>query len=79
LRPPDRRGAEGHDRWLGQELAHLLELVAGAGEADLEPVDLAEPAALVRLVDAVLQVGDDGLQAGLLEWVGCSIGQRMQA
>jgi hypothetical protein len=68
--PPDRRCAEGDYPRLGQELWHLLELVAGACKADLEPVDLAEPASLVRLVDAVLEVGDDRDQPRFLEWVG---------
>src|SRR6266545_3464953 len=68
--PPDPWCAERHHGWLGQESAHLLQLLLGGVEADLEPLDLAEPAPLVGLVEAVLQVGDDGQQAGLLEWVG---------
>src|SRR6266545_2636303 len=70
LRPPNRRGAERHDGWLGQEPAHLLELLVGAGKAGLEPVDLAEPAPLACFANAVLEIGDDHQQPRLLQWVG---------
>jgi hypothetical protein len=46
----------------------VLELLARGVEADLEPFDLAEPAPLVRLGDAVLEVGDDRNQPRFLGW-----------
>ena len=47
----------------------LGELVVGAGEADLEAVDLAEPAFPLRLGDAGKQVVADLFQARSLRWV----------
>src|SRR6266542_3279500 len=47
----------------------LGELVFCAGEADLEAVDLAEPAFPMRLGDAGEQVVADLLQARSLRWV----------
>jgi hypothetical protein len=44
----------------------LGELVLGAGEADLEALDLAEPALALGLGDPVVQVGADLLKAGPL-------------
>jgi hypothetical protein len=44
----------------------LGELVLGAGEADLEALDLAEPAFAFGLGDAVVQVVPDLLKAGPL-------------
>jgi hypothetical protein len=44
----------------------LVELVLGAGEADFEAPDLAEPAFAFGLGDAVVQVGSDLLGARLL-------------
>jgi len=44
----------------------LGELVLGAGEADLEALDLAEPAFAFGLGDAVVQVVPDLLEAGPL-------------
>jgi hypothetical protein len=44
----------------------LGELVLGAGEADLEALDLAEPAFAFGLGDAVVQVVSDFLEAGPL-------------
>ena len=41
----------------------LGEFVLGAGEADLEALDLAEPAFAFGLGDAVVQVGPDFLEA----------------
>ena len=47
----------------------LGELVVGAGEADLQPVDFAEPALAFGFGDAVVQVGADLLKPGALGWV----------
>ena len=47
----------------------LGELVVGAGEADLQSVDFAEPALAFGFGDAVVQVGADLLQPGALGWV----------
>jgi hypothetical protein len=47
----------------------LGELVAGAGEADLEAFDLAEPAFAFGFADAGKQVVADLLQADSLRWV----------
>jgi len=44
----------------------LGELVLGAGEADLEALDLAEPAFAFGLGDAVVQVDADLLQPAAL-------------
>ena len=44
----------------------LGELVLGAGEADLQPLDLAEPAFTLGLGDAVVQVGADLLEPAAL-------------
>jgi len=44
----------------------LGELVLGAGEADLETLDLAEPAFTLGFGDAVVQVGLDLLQPAAL-------------
>ena len=44
----------------------LGELVLGAGEADLETLDLAEPAFMLGFGDAVVQVGADLLQPAAL-------------
>ena len=44
----------------------LGELVLGAGEADLETLDLAEPAFTLGFGDAVVQVGADLLQPAAL-------------
>jgi hypothetical protein len=69
-RSPDPRRAERDNGWLGQIFAHLIELLPGASQAGLEPVNLAEPASLVRLRDAVLEVGDDRQQPRFLHRVG---------
>jgi hypothetical protein len=45
---------------------NLGELVLGAGEADPEPLDLAEPALALGLGDAVTQVGADLFQPAAL-------------
>ena len=47
----------------------LGELVLGAGEADLQAVDFAEPALASGFGDAVVQVGADLLEPGALGWV----------
>jgi hypothetical protein len=47
----------------------LGELVLGAGEADLQALDLAEPSLTLGLGDPVVQVDPDLLQAGALGWV----------
>jgi hypothetical protein len=44
----------------------LGELVLGAGEADLEALDLAEPTFAFGLGDAVVQVGADFLEPAAL-------------
>jgi len=44
----------------------LGELVLGAGEADLEALDLAEPALAFGLGDAVVQVDSDLLEPSAL-------------
>jgi hypothetical protein len=44
----------------------LGDLVLGAGEADLESLDLAEPAFAPGLGDAVVQVGPDFLEPSAL-------------
>jgi hypothetical protein len=44
----------------------LGELVLGVGEADLEALDLAEPAFTLGLGDAVVQVGPDLLEPAAL-------------
>jgi hypothetical protein len=54
----------------------LGELVVGAGEADLEAFDLAEPAFPLRLGDAGEQVVADLLQARSLRWLLRSPGLR---
>ena len=46
----------------------LGELVVGAGEADLQSVDFAEPALAFGFGDAVVEVAADLLQAGALRW-----------
>ena len=45
------------------------ELVVGAGEADLQAFDFAEPALALGFGDAVVQVGADLLQPVALGWV----------
>jgi hypothetical protein len=53
---------QGH--WaLKTDLTHLLELLAGPGEADLESFDFAEPAAFGGFADSLVQVGNDLSQA----------------
>jgi len=47
----------------------LGELVVGAGEADLQAFDFAEPALASGFCDAVVQVGADLLEPGALGWV----------
>jgi hypothetical protein len=47
----------------------LGELVLGAGQADLQPFDFAEPAFAFGLVDAGGEVVADLLDAGALGWV----------
>ena len=47
----------------------LGELVVGAGEADLQSLDFAEPAFAFGFGDAVVQVGADLLEPGALGWV----------
>jgi hypothetical protein len=64
-------GERGHAEVDGLVLAlqgrvDLGELVLGAGEADLEALDLAEPAFAFGLGDAVVQVVPDLLEAGPL-------------
>jgi hypothetical protein len=64
-------GERGHAEVDGLVLAlqgrvDLGELVLGAGEADLEALDLAEPAFAFGLGDAVVQVGPDLLEPGSL-------------
>ncbi|MGW2124213.1 hypothetical protein [Streptomyces sp. NPDC001758] len=49
---------------------HAGELVLGRGDGDLQPFDLAEPAALVGLGQAVAEVGDDLVEPTLLGRVG---------
>jgi hypothetical protein len=44
---------------VGGEVVELGEFLAGAGEADLQPVDLAEPALLAGFGDAGVQVVAD--------------------
>ena len=46
-------------RGFGRDLVELGEFLAGAVEADLEPVDLAEPALLAGFGDAGVQVVAD--------------------
>jgi hypothetical protein len=64
---------------VGDEGVELGELVVGAGEAELESFDLAEPAFAFGLGDAGDQVVADLLQPGPLAGSGQSIGQRTQA
>jgi hypothetical protein len=47
----------------------LGELVLGAGEADLQALDLAGPALALCLGDPVVKVGPDLLQTGTLSGV----------
>ena len=75
---PIRRGAAGNDvgergqaeldrlALTAQGRPDLGELVLGAGEADLETLDLAEPAFTLGFGDAVVQVGADLLQPAAL-------------
>jgi hypothetical protein len=59
---------QGH--WaLKTDLTHLLELLAGPGEADLESFDFAEPAVAWRFVDAFAEVLDDLDETGPLVWI----------
>jgi hypothetical protein len=44
---------------LGADLAHLGKLLVGGGEADVESVDLTQPAAVPRLAHAIVEVDDD--------------------
>ena len=77
-------GERGHAELDGLALAaqggvDLGELVLGAGEADLEALDLAEPALALGFVDAVVQVGPPlcragGAESGSAE-VACSVSQ----
>ena len=62
---PASRGLDGLVLAL-QGGADLGELVLGAGEADLEALDLAEPAFALGLGDAVVQVGPDLLEPSAL-------------
>jgi hypothetical protein len=48
----------------------LVEFLAGAGEADLQPVDLAEPAFAAGFGDASVEVVADLDQPGALCGVG---------
>lgn len=80
----DRRGGDGPAGGLGEgwhaqvdggglagdEFAHLGELGGRGGEADFESFDSADPAVLLGLGDAVVQVVADVGKAGPLGWVG---------
>jgi hypothetical protein len=44
---------------LGPDLAYLFHLLSGSSQADLQSLDLAEPAAFGGLFDPFVQVGDD--------------------
>ena len=66
--------ADGDGRVPGGELG---EFVSGAGEADVEPVDFAEPAFGMGLGDAVEEVVADLIQSGSLAASGRRGGQRM--
>ena len=54
----------------GRDLVELGEFLAGAGEADLQPVDLAEPAFAAGFGDADMEVVADLDQPGALGGVG---------
>lgn len=62
-------GRSQRDRGLA-ELPHLGELLSGAGEADLQSFDLAEPASFGGLAYPFVQVGDDLGEAHGLGRVG---------
>lgn len=54
----------------GSQVADLGEFLLGPGEADLQPLDLAEPALAVGFGDPAGQVVADLQQPGLLGGVG---------
>ncbi len=53
-----------------ERLGHLAELVFSAGKADLQALDLPDPALVVRLGDALLKVQSDLLEPVDLGGVG---------
>jgi len=59
----------------GRDLVELREFLAGAGEADLQAVDLAEPALLAGFGDAGVQVVADLDQP----WALCGVGAQQRA
>lgn len=54
---------------LGCTLAHGLQLLPGGGHGGLDGGDLAEPALVLGLLEAVDEVGVDLLEAWHLGWV----------
>jgi hypothetical protein len=73
------RGCRGRLCWRRAASVDLGKLFRGAGEADLQSFDFAEPAFLLGLADAGGQVVADLGQAVALGGSGQRIGQRMQA
>jgi predicted negative regulator of RcsB-dependent stress response len=61
--------AKVHGRMLPMASAELGELVLGAGQADAEPFDFAEPAFTFGLANAVDEVIADLLQSAVLRRV----------